>query len=154
MARTTESEVLLGSKILTWIGIINQLSATRITRALAPVKLPYPQFVLLTHFSRRGEEAQTVTRIAAAMQQPQPGITKTIQKMLDKKFLRAAPAPGDARSRLLQLTPKGAEMHARAVTALVPVFRDLFEPWSEAEMNDLIGELDRLKVWLDTKGRE
>jgi len=38
--------------------------------------------------------------------------------------------------------------------ALVPVFRDLFEPWSEAEMNDLIGELDRLKVWLDTKGRE
>ena len=154
MARLTESDIRLGAKILTWIGIIDQLSTTRITRALASLKLPYPQFVLLIHFSHRTDEAQTVTGVASAMQQPQPGITKTIQKMLAKKLLRAAPSPGDARSKLLYLTPKGAEMHGRALMALVPVFRDLFEPWSEGEMNDLIAKLDRLKVWLDTKGRE
>jgi len=153
MARPTESDIRLGAKILTWIGIINQLSATRITQALKPLRLPYPQFVLLIHFSHRPSEPQTVTGVASAMQQPQPGITKTIQKMLVKKFLRAAPAPDDARSKLLYLTPKGVEMHGRALAALVPVFRDLFEPWNEADMNDLIGKLDRLKVWLDTKGR-
>ncbi len=154
MARPTESDIRLGAKILTWIGIINQLSSTRITRALSALKLPYPQFVLLIHFSHRPEEAQTVTGVASAMQQPQPGVTKTIQKMLAKKLLRAAPSPDDARSKLLHLTPKGAEMHQRALAALVPTFRDLFEPWNEAEMNDLIAKLDRLKVWLDTKGRE
>jgi DNA-binding MarR family transcriptional regulator len=154
MARLTDSDIRLGAKILTWIGIIDQLSTTRITRALAPLKLPYPQFVLLVHFSRRpAEEPQTVMRVASAMQQPQPGITKTIQKMLTKKLLRAAAAPDDARSKLLYLTPKGVETHAKAMASLVPVFRDLFEPWSEDDMKDLIEKLDRLKVWLDSKGR-
>jgi DNA-binding MarR family transcriptional regulator len=154
MARLSESDIRLGAKVLTWIGIIDQLATTRITRALTPLKLPYPQFVLLVHFSHRGEEPQTVMRVASAMQQPQPGITKTIQKMLVKKLLRAAAAPDDARSKLLYLTPKGAETHAKAMAALAPVFRELFEPWSEAELADLIGKLDRLKIWLDTKGRE
>lgn len=154
MARLTDSDIRLGAKILTWIGIIDQLSTTRITRALTPLKLPYPQFVLLVHFSHRPEEPQTVMRVASAMQQPQPGITKTIQKMLTKKLLRSTAAPDDARSKLLYLTPKGSETHAKAVAALAPAFRELFEPWSEDDMNDLIGKLDRLKVWLDTKGRE
>ncbi len=154
MARPTESEVRLGSQILTWIGIINQLTEARSTRALAALRLPYPQFVLLNHFSHRPDAAQTVTGVAAAMQQPQPGVTKTIQKLIARKFLRAAPAPDDGRSKLLHLTPRGLEMYGRAIAALVPVYRDLFEPWSEAEMAELIAKLDRLKVWLDTKGRE
>jgi len=154
MARPTESDIRLGAKILTWIGIINQLSATRITQALKPLRLPYPQFVLLIHFSHRPSEPQTVTGVASAMQQPQPGITKTIQKMIVKKLLRTSPAIGDGRSKLLYLTPKGIETHGRAIAALVPMFRDMFEPWNETEMNDLIANLDRLKVWLDTKGRE
>lgn len=154
MARPTESDIRLGAQILTWIGIINQLSSTRITRALAPLKLPYPQFVLLIHFMHRPEQPQTVTSVASAMQQPQPGITKTIQKMVTKKVLRTAPAPNDARSKLLYITPKGIETHGRALATLVPTFRDLFEPWNEEEMRALIAQLDRLKVWLDTKGRE
>ena len=154
MARPTESEIRLSVQILTWIGIINQLSETRSARALAALRLPYPQFVLLIHFSHRPDAARTVTGVAAAMQQPQPGITKTIQKLLARKFLRAAPAPSDGRSKLLYLTPKGLEMYGRAIATLAPVYRDLFEPWSEAEMTELIAKLDRLKVWLDTKGRE
>ena len=154
MARPTESEIRLGSRILTWIGIINQLAETRSTRALAALRLPYPQFVLLIHFSHRPEVAQTVTGVASAMQQPQPGVTKTIQKLVARKLLRAAAAPDDGRSKLLTITPKGLETYGRAIAALVPVFRELFEPWSEAEMSDLMGKLDRLKIWLDTKGRE
>ena len=154
MARLTESETLLGTKILTWIGIINQLAEARSTRALAALKLPFPQFVLLNHFSHRPDEAKTVTGVAAAMQQPQPGVTKTIQKLIARKYLRAAAAPNDRRSKLLYLTPKGLEAYGRAIAALVPVFRDLFAPWNETEMKDLIAKLDLLKAWLDTKGRE
>jgi DNA-binding MarR family transcriptional regulator len=154
MARITENQALLGWRIFNWIGIIDQLATTRAARALAELKLPMPQFIMLNHFSHRPNEAKTVTSVSAALQQPQPGVTKTIQKLIGRKFLKADPAPGDARSKLLTITPKGLETHARAVAAFVPRFAEVYGGWEDAEMADLFAKLDRLKVWLDTKGRE
>jgi DNA-binding MarR family transcriptional regulator len=154
MQRPTPSEIEAVSKIFTWIGIINQLSRARITRALMATDLPYPQFVLLTHFSHRPKEAKTITAIARAMQQPQPGVTKTVQKMIKKDFLRMEESREDARARLIYLTAKGQRALERAVQLLVPLFKDTFVDWTEEEMNQLFTRLDRLKVWMDTKGRE
>jgi DNA-binding MarR family transcriptional regulator len=154
MQRPTPTEIDAVSKIFTWIGIINQLSRARITRALKSTDLPYPQFVLLTHFNHRPKEAKTITGIARAMQQPQPGVTKTVQKLIKKDFLRMEESREDARARLIYLTPKGQRAIERAVMLLVPLFKDTFEDWSEEEMQDLITRLDKLKVWMDTKGRE
>ena len=136
------------------IGIIDQLATTRAKRSLDELKLPFPQFVMLNHFSHRPNEAKTVTSVASALQQPQPGVTKTVQKLVARKFLKADPAPGDGRSKLLTITPKGLEMHARAIAAFVPRFAEVFSGWDDAEMEELARQLDRLKVWLDTKGRE
>jgi DNA-binding MarR family transcriptional regulator len=154
MARPTEAQAQLGWRIFNWIGIIDQLATTRASRTLAVLKLPFPQFVMLNHFSHRPQEAKTVTSVAAALQQPQPGVTKTIQKMIARKLLKADPAPGDARSKLLTITPRGLDLHARAVTAFLPNFADVYSGWDDSEMADLFAKLDRLKVWLDTKGRE
>lgn len=154
MARITEAQALLGWRIFNWIGIINQLATTRASRTLAELKLPFPQFVLLNHFSHRPQEAKTVTSVAQAMQQPQPGITKTIQKMVARKLLRADPAPGDARSKLITITPKGLELQARAIEMFGPRFAEVFSGWDEREMEEFSQRLDRLKVWLDTRGRE
>ena len=88
------------------------------------------------------------------MQQPQPGITKVIQKLVGRKLLKADPAPDDKRSKLLMITPKGLELHARAVTLFVPRFAEALEDWNEAELEQLFARLDKLKAWLDTKGRE
>ena len=151
--RPTEAQAALGWRIFNWIGIIDQLAQTRATRALDDLKLPFPQFVMLNHFSHRPNEAKTVTSVTAALQQPQPGVTKTIQKLVARKFLKADPAPGDGRSKLLTITPKGLEFHARAIAAFVPQFADAFSGWDDAEMEALGLQLDRLKVWLDTKGR-
>ena len=117
MARITENQAQLGWRIFNWIGIINQLSTARASRTLAELKLPFPQFIILNHFSHRPHEAKTVTGVASAMQQPQPGVTKTIQKMVARKFLRVDPAHGDGRSKLLTITPKGLEIQARAIAA-------------------------------------
>jgi DNA-binding MarR family transcriptional regulator len=152
--RPTEAQALLGWRIFNWIGIIDQLATTRAKRTLAELKLPMPQFVMLNHFSHRPNEAKTVTSVASALQQPQPGVTKTMQKLVARKFLKADPAPGDARSKLLTITPKGLEVHTRAVAAFVPGFAEVYAGWDDAEMVDLFAKLDRLKVWLDTKGRE
>jgi DNA-binding MarR family transcriptional regulator len=152
--RPTEAQAALGWRIFNWIGIIDQLATTRAKRSLDDLKLPFPQFVILNHFSHRPNEAKTVTGVAAAMQQPQPGVTKTIQKLIARKFLKTDPAPGDARSKLLTITPKGLEMQQRAVAAFVPRFAEAFSGWDDEEMEALARHLDRLKVWLDTKGRE
>lgn len=154
MVRPTEAQALLGWRIFNWIGIIDQLATSRAERSLADLKLPFPQFAMLNHFSHRPQEAKTVTSVAAALQQPQPGVTKTIQKLVARKFLKADPAPGDARSKLLTITPKGLEIHQRAIAAFTPQFAEVYQGWDDAEMADLLAKLDRLKVWLDTKGRE
>jgi DNA-binding MarR family transcriptional regulator len=154
MQRPAPSEIEVVSKIFTWIGIINQLSRTRITRALTTTDLPYPQFVMLMHFNHRPKEAKTITAIARAMQQPQPGVTKTVQKMIKKDFLRMEESREDARSRLIYMTAKGQRALERAVQLLVPLFKDTFVDWTEEEMNQLFARLDKLKVWMDTKGRE
>jgi DNA-binding MarR family transcriptional regulator len=152
--RPTEAQAALGWRIFNWIGIIDQLAQTRATKALAELKLPMPQFVMLNHFSHRPNEAKTVTAVANALQQPQPGISKTIQKMIARKLLKADPAPGDARSKLITITPKGIETHQRAIAAFLPRFAEVFSGWDDAEMETLARQLDRLKVWMDTKGRE
>jgi DNA-binding MarR family transcriptional regulator len=81
-------------------------------------------------------------------------VTKTVQKLLGRKFLKAEPDPSDKRSKLLTITPKGLEIHQRAVVAFVPRFAESFDGWDEAEMQGFFQQLDRLKVWLDSKGRE
>lgn len=154
MARPTEAQALLGWRIFNWIGIIDQLATARAKRSLDELKLPFPQFVMLNHFSHRPNETKTVTGVASALQQPQPGVTKTVQKLVARKFLKADPAPGDGRSKLLTITPKGIEMHGRAIAAFVPRFAEVYSGWDDAEMEELARQLDRLKVWLDTKGRE
>jgi DNA-binding MarR family transcriptional regulator len=154
MGRPTEAQALLGWRIFNWIGIIDQLATARAERTLAELKLPFPQFVMLNHFSHRPQEAKTVTSVASALQQPQPGVTKTIQKLVARKFLKSDPAPGDARSKLLTITPKGLEIHQRAITAFVPRFAEAFQGWEEKEMEDLVRHLDRLKIWMDSKGRD
>ena len=154
MARIIENQAQVGWRIFNWIGIIDQLATARAQRTLADLKLPFPQFVMLNHFSHRPHEVKSVTAVAFALQQPQPGVTKTIQKLIARKFLKADPAPGDARSKLLTITPKGLEIQARAIAAFGPRFAEAFQGWDDAEMEELFAKLDRLKVWMDSKGRE
>jgi DNA-binding MarR family transcriptional regulator len=154
MTNLTDAQARLGWQIFNWIGIINQLAIHRAERSLAELKLPMPQFVLLNHFSFRPHEAKTVTAVASAMQQPQPGITKTIQKLVTRKLLKAEPSPDDKRSKFLTITPKGLEVHQKARMLFVPLFTEVFDGWTDDDMQQLIERLDKMKVWLDTKGRE
>ena len=141
-------------RIVNWIGIIDQLAGSMANRLLAPLNLPLPQFVLLNHFSYRpGEDGRghTIMTLARALQQPQPGITKTVQKLVDKGFLAERINPRDGRSKLLQMTPEGRAAHQTAIAALMPELARAFEGWSPEAMQRLFADLDRLKLWLDAE---
>lgn len=149
------TETRLAYDILTYVGIVEHLVRTRAEKGLRGTGVTFPQFAFLNHFRRRpAEEPKTVTSIARAFQQPQPGVTKTLQKMIAQGLIKAAEAPGDGRSKLLTLTPKGAKAHEKALAVLSDQFRAAFADWTEAQMAEFFQHLSKLKGWMDTEGRK
>lgn len=136
-------------RILTWIGIIEQLAATKAGRVLRDIDLSFPQFVMLSHFSHRPDEGKTVTEVARALQQPQPGVTKTIAKLCEGGYLEAQPNPEDGRSKTLFLTPAGKRAFRRAVDLFAPVLEPVFRDWDRDDLDRLFADLDRIKIYLD-----
>ncbi len=149
MTLNNPSEPPLDFRIINWIGIIEQLTTAKMRQLLDGTDVPPPQFTLLNHFSHRPAEGKTITLIAQAMQQPQPGITKTIAKMVTKGFLREENNPKDGRSKILYLTEAGINAHLDAKSRLSYGLKDTFEGWSETEKHNLYQSLDRLKIYLD-----
>ena len=147
MNRKVDDATLL--QVLNFIGIANQLAVTRANQVLAEGSLPFPQFVMLSHFSKDPKRPRTVTGIASAFQAPQPGITKTVQKMVSLGFLESRPDAEDGRSKHLFMTRAGADAFAKANAALSPFARKAFADWPEADIHTLHRLLRRLKDWLD-----
>ena len=139
----------LAFRIVNWVGIVDQLATTTGSRLLAPLEVPLPQFVMLNHFSHKPDEARTVTGVARALQQPQPGITKTIQKMVARGWLREQASATDGRSKTLKITASGQAKHRAAIAALMPGLSEAFADWSLADQARLFELLDRLKIWFD-----
>jgi len=144
-----DARVLAGFKAITWIAIIEQLSRTLATRALKPLKIGYPEFSMLNHFSHGHPSEKTVTGIAAAMQQTQPTATKTAQKLVAKKLIKASANAEDGRSRLLTLTERGRAVHEQAIVLFAPSFAPALKDWSADELAAFFRQLDRLKTHLD-----
>lgn len=136
-------------RILTWIGIIEQLTRSAADRSLKAVNLTYPEFSLLIHFSHGHPPEKTVTGIAADMQMLQPAVTKIVQKLAAKGLLKASVNATDGRSRVLTLTAKGGQALQRALGVIAPALGPAFDGWSEGDYARLFGDLDRLKVTLD-----
>lgn len=137
-------------QVLLWIGIIDQLATTQANRALAQIDLPLPQFTVLNHMVRRDYETHTVSALAHSFQQPQPGITKTVAKLIAKKLVKAKSVPSDKRTRVLIVTQAGRAALARALTTLAPGVAMMFADWQKDELQALFGRLDKLKTWLDS----
>ena len=143
------TEPPLSFRIVNWIGIIDQLASTEANRVLRPLGLQMPQFVLLNHFSHKPDDARTVTGIARALQQPQPGVTKNVPKLVAQGWLRERANGGDGRSKLLVLTPAGLAKHRAAIAARAPGLARAFADWPEPDQRSLFAMLDRLKLWFD-----
>jgi len=139
----------LAFRIVNWIGIIAQLASTEANRALRPLGLDLPQFIMLNHFSHRPDEAKTVTSVARALQQPQPGVTKTLQKLVRQGWLGERANGADGRSKLLVLTAAGRAKHQRAVATLLPRVAPAFSGWTVTEQRQAFELLDRLRLWFD-----
>lgn len=134
-------------ELLTSFGIIAQLIEER-ARHVLPEDLPRPLFSILNHMIRLGE-VTTVTDLARAFQVPQPGMTKSVQKLLDRGYLAAVPDPGDARRKPVHLTEAGRAAHADALRRMAPDAELIFGDWPTEELAALQRPLYRVRRWLD-----
>jgi DNA-binding MarR family transcriptional regulator len=134
---------------LNFIGIAHQLLTTRANRRLAEGDLPFPQFVLLSHFTKDPARVRTVSGIAAAFQAPQPGITKTIAKLHRRGFVDMRPSTSDKRVREVYVTTAGLTAFRAALKLLTPDTRLIFSEWRKNDIAALHDHLEKLKTWLD-----
>jgi DNA-binding MarR family transcriptional regulator len=136
-------------RILVLIGIINQLSTTRLNRVLAELDLPLAQFQLLIHFSHDPKKGWTVTRLAEVMEMNQPAMTKTTQRLLKKGFLQTVQEHADKRVKSLYVTDAGLQTLGVAWEKLAPDIARFASAWSNEDLDRLRELLERLKEQLD-----
>ncbi len=136
-------------QILTWLGVSQQLLVTRLNRLLKDTGLPFAQFVMLNHFATFEGQRWTVTRLADAFETGQPGVSKTLRRLVDKGYLRVEPDPVDGRVKFHALTVKGKVMYEEALRRLSPEIGLIFAEWKADELDALHARLFQLKTWLD-----
>lgn len=129
------------------IGIINQLATTQLERQL-PDGLKVSHFAVLNHFARLGG-SRTPVELARAFQVTKGAMTNTLAKLEARGLVSIKANPGDARSKLVTITPKGARAREEAIKAVTPLFADLAKEIPPAKLQALMPVLQELRVILD-----
>lgn len=133
--------------VLNEIGIIHQLAGTALLKVL-PDGLQLAQFGVLNHMIRLGD-GWTPVRLAAAFQVTKGAMTNTLQRLEARALVRIEPDAGDGRSKRVYITGAGREMHARALSALLPELSALRTQLGEELFEALLPGLQRLRAHLD-----
>ena len=133
--------------LLNEIGIINQLSSARLERLL-PHGLTVAQFGLLNHLVRLDGD-WSPARLAAAFQVTKGTMTSTLQRLEAKGFISMRANPDDGRAKIVTLTEAGRRAREAALAAAGPGLADLEAVLSSADVDALIPDLQKLRIWLD-----
>jgi DNA-binding MarR family transcriptional regulator len=134
-------------QVFTEIGVIDQMVANRIERAL-PHGLSHAQFAVLTYFTRYGGPASPA-ELAGLFQLTKGAMTNTLQRLEAQGFVAVEPDPADGRRKLVSLTAAGLAAHDAALIALRPMTESLREAFTEAEFEAALPFLKALRTWLD-----
>lgn len=144
-------ELEVYAKMGTLLGVVTQLYGTRLTQLLMQFDLTVPQFFLLNHLARKGEEGQGITAIAAAVEVKQPAVSKIVAKFENWGWVTFQSNAQDARAKRVSLTPEGVEQLRTIQRSLLPEFQALLKDWSAEDISTLTSLLFRLGGALDAR---
>ena len=126
------------------IALVSAADRTRraMSRALQPFELTLPQFNVLI-ILRREEELPTL-QIAARLVEEVPGITRLVNTLAEKTYIRRRQCKEDRRQQLCSLTPAGR----RIIDAVMPRIKEtqegLLATLSRSEAIQVVTLLDRV----------
>ena len=136
-------------RVMSLIGIIDQLFVARATKALRPTGLPFARFTILNHFSHDPARGWTISALAKVMDLNQPGTTKLVQKLEAQGYLIAMPDPKDQRIKRMFITAEGAKAYRTAIELLAPDIAKAFGQIDGPALQALRAPLEQLKSWFD-----
>ncbi|RUS46753.1 MarR family winged helix-turn-helix transcriptional regulator [Cohnella sp. AR92] len=117
-----------------------------IRRALEPLGLTHPQFVLLFSCQWLNDREGTgVTQIQLAQHaKVDVNVTSQVLRSLEQRgYIKRAPHPSDTRAKIITTTASGSELASRAVRAVEAADRSFFSGLGE-ETGQLIRLMRRL----------
>ncbi len=135
-------------QVLTEIGIIQQLSATRFNRRL-PEGLHISHFGVLNHLARIAE-GQTPVQLADAFQVTRPTMSHTLNVLQKRGLVALRPNPADKRSKLVFLSERGGALRLKALEALAPELAALAEALDISALIKILPQLEKLRQYLDS----
>jgi DNA-binding MarR family transcriptional regulator len=111
-----------------------------------------PQFDVLAALARRGEI--TMTELSRQLMVSNGNVTGIIDRLVEDGWVERAARPGDRRSTLVRLTPKGTEDFAAMAAEHETWVDELLGRFSRTDTLRMIAELDGLVAELRSRDAE
>ena len=121
-----------------------------VERSLSVFGLSEEQYNVLRILRGAGENGLPTLEISSRMLSRSPNITRLIDRLIAKKLARRSPSKEDRRVVIVSVTPPGLELLAHLDGVVDKVF-DNFPPTTKAEMETLLGVLDRIREHMAVK---
>lgn len=128
------------------IGIIAQLTASLLERRL-PRGMVAAQFAVLNHLSNRPAGC-TPLHLARAFQVPKTSMTHSLSALRRAGFVETLPNPEDGRSKIVRITPAGAQFRTATLAAIAPEVAAHNAPLEPDTMDRLLPLLRHLRITL------
>ncbi|MBW5447999.1 MarR family transcriptional regulator [Cohnella sp. CFH 77786] len=116
---------------------VTNLWQREIRRALDPLELTHPQFVLLFStkwLNERGGDGGVTQVQLAQHAKMDVNVTSQVLRTLEKKgYIKRSPHPRDTRANVITTTPAGSELASRAVQAVEAADRSFFSGIGEGK---------------------
>jgi DNA-binding MarR family transcriptional regulator len=138
-------ELMLGGGSL-----LNQVGRdlnTVVERRLAPLGLTAQQAALLLHAAR---ESRTPSQLKQHLGTDTAGMTRLLDRLVEKGLLRRGRHPGDRRSVIIELTADGQALVPRLPPIFGRVNKQLFHGFTAAEITLMTAMLTRMSANLAT----
>ena len=129
------------------IGIIQQLSSALFQSRL-PDGLHPSHFALLSNLVRLGD-GKTPNALAQAFQVPKATMTNTLMVLSDRGLIALRANPDDKRSKLVFMTAAGRTFYENAMAAMGPALGGMLIDLPDLDMDAMLPELQKLRVYLD-----
>ncbi len=111
---------------------------------LAPYDISSSQWAVILNIA--DGNASTAGDLCKLMRYDPGGMTRLLDRLERKGFLRRVPTPGDRRSIQIELTTSGKALRPKIIKALVTVLNRLLHGFTQAEVKQLINFLGRLSA--------
>ena len=112
---------------------------------VAPAGVSGQQYNVLRILRGAGKEGLPTLEVASRLVEQTPGITRLLDRLEKKKWIRRERCPGDRRQVLCWITPEGLALLARLDGPVADFDRQALGMLTAAEQRELVRILDKVR---------